>query len=207
MRYLVLDTEHGGKGGSLLDIYAATFDENGKLLRDIELSVRPPGGLYVVNPEAMEVNKINLLEHSKKAKPVETCRNEFSQFLKHSACVKATPYIWKGQTKFNYEYEKLCLVGHGVKEDAKLIRDVLGFEFGWDSYVQHTPQDTCVIAKFLKDCGRLPPWVGLSLEDLGNYFLISFGELHSAREDAILNFKVFQSLKKRIGVCDPIDVA
>lgn len=69
MKYLVLDTETGGIGPevSLLSAYFRVLDENLNLLDELELFLKPNDGLYKVTAEALGINKIDLVEHEKKA--------------------------------------------------------------------------------------------------------------------------------------------
>ena len=66
-KYLAFDTETGGliSGVALLTSHFLVLDNDLKVLDELELTTKPNNGHYVIAPEALEVNKINLIEHHK----------------------------------------------------------------------------------------------------------------------------------------------
>ena len=80
VKYLIIDTETGGlveHDPSLLSLYAYLTDSKLNYLDDIELKIKPDDEVYRVNPYALNINKINLVEHNKIAITESEAKNKF----------------------------------------------------------------------------------------------------------------------------------
>jgi DNA polymerase III epsilon subunit-like protein len=180
--YLILDTETGGIGidKSLLTSYFMVCDNNFQKVDDLYLFVKPDDGIYRVTGEAMGINKIDLVEHDKKAITYKKAGTALYQFL---------------EKNFGYRKERMVPIGHGMSGDLDHIFDKLMSRATWETFVSYRRLDTSIVLQFLKSCGVFPDTVSGSLESLVEYFHIKRnGELHDAKVDAELTRDVLVKL-------------
>lgn len=185
-KYLVLDTETGGfqqHEPSLLSVYFMILDENLLMIDELNLLTQPDDGVYVVTGEALGVNKINLIDHSKVALTYKQAKTAIRQFLnKHNPNGKS----------------KLIPIGHNVHFDLDFMKEdySLGLKDTFSKYISHRVIDTGVIAQYLQQKGTLPMSVGGSLGKLVTHFKIDFPEedRHTAKGDVIATIEVYKSL-------------
>ena len=180
--YLILDTETGGIGTdkSLLTAYFMVCDDKFKKIDDLYLFVKPDDGIYRVTGEAMGINKIDLVEHDKKAITYKKAGTVLYQFLSAS---------------FARKMERMVPVGHGMSGDLDHIFDKLIGRSTWETFVSYRRLDTSVALQFLKSCGMFPETVSGSLESLVTHYDIKRdGELHDAKVDAQLTKEVLVKL-------------
>ncbi len=185
MSYIVLDCEMGSVDleYSLLSIYIMAFDDNFQKIDELSLDIMPDDGKFVVQGEAMGVNKIDLYAHSLKAKPYKeagTILYKWLDKLTDGGKVKMTP------------------IGHGIYGDIKFIQKYLISRGSWEKYVSYRNLDTGGVCQFLKSCGMFPEDVSGSLTSLAKYFNIPVNEndTHDAKYDTILTYEVFLKLRK-----------
>lgn len=187
--YIVLDAEMGSVDleYSLLSVYLMAVNDKFEIIDELELLVKPDDGKFIVNGEAMGINKIDLYAHSLKAKPYK----------------EAGTILYKWLNKLSNDgKEKIIPIGHGVTGDIKFITKYLISRGSWEKYVSYRILDTSSVCQFLKSCNRFPESVSGSLESLGKHFDITVDEndLHDAKYDTVLTFKVFQELRKIITI-------
>lgn len=179
-KYIALDTETGGitLDTSLLTAYFVVLDEKFKVVDELNLVVKPDDGNYVVNAQALNVNKINLVEHDKVALPYKA----------------AKPFLYKF-LELNYQGEKLIPIGHGLAFDiVRLKQDLIG-QGSWENFVSYRTLDTSIVAQFLRAAGLFPDDVSGSLGSLVSYFkLPPVGDMHDARVDTLQTVSVLQAL-------------
>lgn len=181
-KYISLDVESGGIGlqYSLLTAYFAILDENLNITADLNLLVKPDDGIYHITPRAMEINKINLIEHDKVAIPYKKAGTLLYKFLEGN----------RGE-------HSLVSLGHGVCFDIDFICDKLISKGSWNAFISHHYLDTCVIAKFLQDCGSIAKEQSLSLSNLREYFNIKIdGMSHDAKVDTLVSIEVYKKFKE-----------
>lgn len=173
--YIAIDTEHGGfhPTTSLLSIGFAVFDPLTGEITD-QMHLRVQHDIYSVDPLALEVNKINLVDHHKIAYPISECRALARSFL--ASCIK---------DKDDY----IIPVGSSVAGDVQLLKNN-GF---YTSKISHKVRDLTVIASSLIDAGKLPD-MKVGLQDLASYFGIYPGQPHNAFCDAITSARVYWKL-------------
>lgn len=186
-RYLAMDVETGGfgKDKSLLTAYFAVLNEQLEVISELDLKLIPDDGIYVVTPQALEVNKLNLVNLGQEAIPYKEARTIFYRFLGN-----------------NYEGEQLVPLGQNVNFDLEFITDVIISKGSLEQFVSRRPVDTMYIAIFLKELGLLPVDQSVSLASLTEYFKVTAeGNLHEAKYDTLITIEVYKALKNlaRVG--------
>ena len=184
--YLFLDNEMGGlerEKHSLLTVYLMMTDDNYNVISDLYLYLKPDDGIYKVCGEAMAVNKINLLEHDKKAITYKEGGTKLYNWLKSltdNGKVKAT------------------VVGHGIHGDVDWIVYHLMSRASFENFTSYRKLDTSSTCQFLKSVGMFPEDVSGSLLSLAKHFKVEVDEnaAHDAKYDTQLTFKVFLALRK-----------
>lgn len=212
MKYLVTDVETGGfEGTSLLSAYFGVLDENLNLLDELELFVRPDNRQYVVTAEALAINKINLIEHEKKAVTYKEAGTLLFNFLqKNSTNVQyinevgiPLPQIAPGAI-YTYSNKpailtestitKLEPIGHNVAFDIQRIKKDLISEGSWLKFVSYRVLDTGVIGNYLKKKGRIPSEISGSLSSYADHFGIDKSKAHDAKGDCEMTVEVFKHM-------------
>lgn len=178
---LFLDTESGGLDPathSLLSVGLVVGDR-GVVRHSLELFLK--AGPYVVQGEAMRVNRIDLASHHHRAMDESTAMAVLDVFLDQYFPCKHTP---------------IHLAGHNVAQDrAFLARFWSRCGRGFEPRFSHRSIDTHAMAWALRDAGRL------DLEDLGSsslfrHFSIQIPEekRHTALGDALGTFELYWKL-------------
>jgi len=178
-KFICLDTETGGitPGTSLLTAFFGIFDEEFNLVDEIYFSLKPEDDNYVVTAQALEINKINLIEHNKIAILYKDAKTPLYEFLKK-----------------NYQGEKLIPVGHGIYFDVLRIKQHLISQGSWETFVSYKTLDTGVIFNFLKILNIFPNDASGSLDSLLTMLNIpSIGELHNCKIDALQTMSVLKA--------------
>lgn len=218
MKYLVMDCETGGfEGTSLLSFYFGVLDEDFNVLDELDLLLRPKDHIYHINPEALEVNKINLIEHDKKAIPYNEGGTLLFNFLQqHSAIPQifipaGTPVdklyddlargmaTMAGITDIQIRpptIEKLEPLGHNVSGDIRRVKEDLVSEGSWNKFVSYRVQDTGTVGNFLKKQGKIPKEISGSLSSYCDHFKIDRTEAHTAKGDCIMTALVYKEMLK-----------
>jgi DNA polymerase III alpha subunit (gram-positive type) len=172
--YLFVDTETGGldTSFSLLTVAAAVTDKDFNVMSQICFGVKP--ATYVVDPNAIRVNKINLAEHSSNSLSLEMAGTQFLEFLEENFVAS--------------NRRKLIPAGHNVKFDLDFIWSYLLPEQDWREFCTHPALDTAVLARFFAAADRIPP--AFNLVALRQLFDIETGEAHSAQNDVMATIQV-----------------
>lgn len=173
--FVALDTEHTGfhPQACLLTAAFIVFEKNGKVVDGLAFALKHD--FYSIDPKAMEVNKIDILEHDKVAEPLNICNDKLKKFLKKYS----RPDLG----------EFLTPVGSGVKADIDLLKASGLSTMG----LSHKVMDLTVIASFLKEAGYINI-DSVSLENLATAFGVDHGEPHKAVCDAVASMGVFNAL-------------
>ena len=185
---LGVDIETGGLSpySSVLSIGMIIFNDNLEEVEACEWLVRPEDGEYNVNAQALEINKINLIDHDKNAISEKLIGTEIYEFIKqHSKNGK----------------EKLIPLGHNVQFDIRRIVKGDG-HFGfikqetWNQFVSYRVLDTGVIAQALRRKGYMPNELKGSLSSLMDYFNLEWqGQAHSALADVRAAADVLEAME------------
>ncbi|MDV6376471.1 3'-5' exonuclease [Deinococcus arenicola] len=168
---IFLDVETGGRDSArhpLLTIGAVTLGEDGLISRPIHLRVKHTD--YCVEPGALAVTGINIVEHDRAAQRPE----EIADALREYAAGVG----------------RVMLGGHNFGFDLRFLRPLLPdirkvFRSG------HV--DTKLTAQFLIHAGLLPHGVGTPLAQLTEHFGIEY-TAHDALEDATATARVYVEL-------------
>ncbi len=184
-KFIAFDNETGGVAPetSLLTVYFAILDENLNQIDELDLILKPNDGKpYVVEAGGLEVNKINLIEHDKKA----ITYSEGGQLL-----VKLLRKHASGAG------EKLTPLGHNVPFDIAGVNNHLLGAKTWNQFVSYKIQDTQQNASFLQRKGMLPADMSVRLQTLIEYFNVKVeGELHTSKYDTLCTVEVYKALLK-----------
>lgn len=186
MNYLALDVETGGLDSdtSLLTAYFGVFSKDGDEFMQIDelnLALRPDNGIYNVNPEALAINKIDLIELNKEAIYYKEAKSVLYSFLKE-----------------NFKEERLVPIGHCVDFDILCVQRNLLSRGSWEQFVSYRALDTMAVARFLQFTGKLAI-ESLSLSSLIDFFDIKVeGKLHNAKYDTLCTVKVLENLAKLV---------
>jgi DNA polymerase III alpha subunit (gram-positive type) len=187
--YIALDVETGGIGldKSLLTAYFLVLDENGDMLTDLSLALKPDDGVYRVTAQALGINGINLIEHDKIAITYTEAAKKLYEFLKYAS--------QEGKIK-------LIPVGHHISFDLDQINDKLLSKPTWENFVSYRLLDTGSVAQFLISCGKLDGTKTTgSMESLCKYFNVTHetlgfkdARLHNAEYDTRATVKVLECM-------------
>jgi DNA polymerase III alpha subunit (gram-positive type) len=185
MKYIALDAETGGigKDKSLLTLYFGVYGENFELLDELDLLIKPNDGIYTVTAEALDINKINLVEHDKKAVTEKEAGTLLYEFL-----AKNSPF---GEIK-------LIPVGHRVEFDIDFVVAKLLSKGSWEKFVSYRTQDTSVICQFMKAAKLLPEDLKGSLGSLTEYYGVAHEAKHTAKDDAQATMMVLKNMLRHV---------
>lgn len=185
-RYIAFDCETGGIGTnhSLLTVWLAVLNQDLNIIDSLDLRLKPNNGEpYSINPQALAVNGINLIEHDKVAVTLSEGGRQLRELL----------YLHSNGGKL-----KLVPVGHNVVFDEIFIHEHLLNKKEWQKYVSYRHLDTGVIARYEITKGRIPNTVSGSLTSLANHFNIEFSGkgAHDAQADTTVTIDVLRALLK-----------
>jgi hypothetical protein len=184
---IFLDGEYGGIGlkYSLLSLCLIVTDKQFNTIDELNLFIKPDTGDYIVCGEALEVNKINLVEHDKIAIAYKKAGTMLYNFLSKNS---------------NAGRIKLVPIGHGFDGDLRQIFDKLISRESWENFVSYRRLDTSVAVQFLKSCDLFSESVSGSLSSLVEYFGIALDEkmIHTAKGDTLYIIEVMKHLKEHM---------
>jgi len=186
-KLLLVDTETGGRDPtkvSLLTVYAAIVEPKSlEIIKEHHWKLKPDDGLFRVTGEGMEVNKIDLVKHSKEA--------QFYTIGSRRWNAEFFDFLWRPNE------DPVRIFGHNVYYDVNSITSAIGSD--WQKNISRRQLDTAAIGAFLQNCGMLPEELGeLSLEVLASHFGISHGTLHDAKADALLTLEVYRRFRSML---------
>lgn len=186
--YLFIDDEMGGLDkdvNSLLQVFLLATDSNFKVVDELNLFTKPDNGNYVVNGQAMNVNRIDLKVHDTYALTYKEAGTKLYKWL---------------QSLTDDGKTKLIVVGHGVYGDVEWIIKHLISQGSWEKFTSYRKLDTQATVQFLKACGVFTEDVSGSLESLAKHFGITVDEdrLHDAKYDVQMTFEVFLKLRELV---------
>jgi exonuclease I len=172
--FVFIDTETGGltTDYSLLTVAAAITDADFNVISKTCFGLKPP--IYIVSPDAMRVNKINLADHAGVSMSLEKASEEFRHFL-------ASGMEAAGQ-------KKLIPAGHNVRFDLDFIWAQLMPEDEWRKYCTYPALDTAAVARFFSITNTIPGFCNLVA--LRQLFQIQTGDAHNAMNDVLATIEL-----------------
>ena len=173
-KLLVIDTETGGidpERHSILSLAGIVW-ENGVARGEIEILVAEPE--LSVTARALEINRIDLVAHSRRAVAPQAASELLGAFVKSHF----EEQIAAG--------DGVVLAGHNVNFDLSFLKRlyrVAGLDF--PGFFSHRVVDTASILRLLAIAGRVPPTAVASSEAFAHLGVaVSADERHTALGDA-----------------------
>lgn len=185
-KYIAFDCETTGVDDNcnLLTVSFLILDSNLNQISSLNLSLKQNNGYYIY-PEAMEVNKIDIIKHHHTSLDLIDARRKLLGFLN----------TYKGQFS-------LIPIGHNIQFDIKHIKKSgLLKEDEYSKYISYNVLDTISVAQFLKLTGNLHEKQSLSLINLCSSCQLKRDENleHSAEYDIKMTIKLLKFFKNTIG--------
>ena len=185
--YIAFDCETGGLTTEfdLLTAHFLVLDENYNLIEELGLALKPMDRDYKVEQGAMDVNKINLVEHDKIAISYEEGAKKLKELLKkYKPARKRTWFKAIGQNiPFDIRFIAHYLLGGFDPFNPTKAIETVGINKGL--------LDTHSLTVFLKQFGYLPDELG-SLTSLVGHFGIKTEEFHTCRGDILMTVEVWK---------------
>lgn len=196
-KFILCDCETGGTDSrfSLLSAHFSHLSDNMEIVSSLDLKFRPDNGIFVIMPEAMGINKIDLADHENNGVSYYEGYQNFSKF------VQEDPRRKDMQCNYHEDYEDVyTLVGWNIGYDIEFLKRHLfdNCVTQYEDSFSYTSFDVKSIAINLQNLGLLPEDLKLSLGNLANHFNIDASKAHNAREDCILTLKVLEKLNQLI---------
>jgi DNA polymerase III alpha subunit (gram-positive type) len=184
-KYIAFDCETTGLNEScnLLTVSFVVLDADLNEIETLNISLKQKNG-YHIYPEAMEVNKINLIEHHSKSLDIIDARKLLLNFLR----------------KHKLQYS-LIPIGHNIQFDIKFIKKSgLLTDSEYSSFISYNSIDTVCIAQFLKLSGILHEKQSISLVNLCSAAQIKRQENleHSAEYDTKMTVKLLKYFRSSV---------
>lgn len=190
-KYVAIDVESGGIGpeADLLTAYFGICDENFNLIEEHTVKLRPDSedDFFHISAKALQINKINLVEHFTVAKPKKEAATELYNFLNVN-----TTFIEGRRTR-------LIPIGHNVAWDIRKISEKLINKITLDQFIEYRTLDTGTVGQFLITAGIIPKDVSASLGGLVKHYGLEFqGEAHTERADALACVDVMKKMIEQV---------
>jgi oligoribonuclease (3'-5' exoribonuclease) len=178
-RFIFLDTELGGLDTdcSLLTAYFAVTDSKFNILSALDLKMKPDDGKYVITAQGMDVNKIDIVSHDINAITYKSAGTMLYDFLKTN----------KGD-------DLLVAVGQNVGFDVVRLTGPLMKRATFETFVSYRKLEIGTITRFLQMTGKLAEDAPMGLLPLRDYFSITKGNDHDAKDDVLASIEVLKKL-------------
>lgn len=198
--YLFIDTETGGltPDRSLLTVSMIPVDKELQIIpieyydplqnttshTDAGLYLALKHDTYVVDKQALAVNKLNVVEHDESAVPLPLAHDLVCSFIRQVLKTVGRKY--------------LVPAGHNVAFDVAFLKSQLFTPAEWDEFFTYPFFDTAVTARFLNAAGVIGS-TGYSLTALRSKFLEGpYGEAHDAEVDNVMSLMLAQKFASLI---------
>lgn len=177
-KILFIDTETGGLDPNFHSLLSVAFAvwENYEIKDAIEVMIND--GILNVSEKALEINGINIEQHSIIAKKPSDAILDMEIFFKNH---------------FD-ENEKIILCGHNILFDINFFKTFWNKHKGnYNNRFSHRYVDTASILFFLTVAGKLPNESNSS-QNAFNHFKIQVNNRHSALGDVLATSELFNKL-------------
>lgn len=181
MRYLAYDTETTGlsKHCNVLTAYFIVLDENLKEIAKLDLKIKHEK--YNIYAKAMEINKIDLVQHEKIATTVDESKEILENFLTE-----------------NLNGMKYKQIGHNLIFDINMILNnkLICREF-YNENMTEEYIDTYSLCRIYRS-EKLITCKSLTLENICKYFEIEINSnnLHTAEYDIKMTIELYKKLRE-----------
>lgn len=185
MKFLAVDTETGGltTNNSLLTVYMAVFDKDLKIVADLDLKLKPNDDRFVTQETAMQVNGINLAEHSKEAIPYAQAQPAVENFLdKHT----------------NSSKDKLVLIAQNATFDKMFLQEYLIHKTLWNKYFDKAELDPTSIIALMQVLGLVPENLRRNLGTMAEFFGVRYINAHDAKADIKITVRVLERMLRTL---------
>jgi hypothetical protein len=164
--FLAFDCESGGIGEdiSLLTAHFAVCDGKWNIIDELSLALKPKevdgtgSAIYKVTATALEINKINLIQHNKEA------------ITKAEAGQQLRSFLWKYKPKEGF----LIPMGKNIGGDVDWVNNHILGNAEWRKYVSFKTYDLTSLITFLKRTRKLPQDAPESLEGMAKFIGFNF---------------------------------
>jgi DNA polymerase III epsilon subunit-like protein len=182
-RFFLFDCETGGLEAEefpLLTLYGMILDEKLEKLADIDLKVKPANGRYVVNIEAIKINKIDLLKHDTEAIEENEASMKLRNFLFQNCPTNG----------------RLIPTGHNINLNVRLASKLVP---DWKVFCDHKQLDTSSLGQALQLAGKIPGDNDGSLAKLCLHYGINPNGNHDAKADVEMTYLLLKAMLQDIG--------
>jgi len=181
-KYIAFDCETSGisETSNLLTVSFIILDKDFIQRDSLNVSLKQTSG-YNIYPEALQINRINIIKHHESSTDLQTSRKILLDFLN------------KNKGSYN-----LIPIGHNITFDIRFIKSSgLLTHKEYSNFISCNPIDTLVVAQFLKTCGKLPQKQSLSLINLCNHFKLDSckNSEHTSEYDIKMTIKLLLCLQ------------
>lgn len=179
------DCETGGlepKQADLLTLYISVFDEDFKLLDELDLKLKPNSGFPRADAGALKVNKINLEEHM--ANPLTITYAEAKDKIIE---------MLKRHHKKTGRFNNLIPLGYNVDFDVKFIQEHILPPEDWNKLFHYGKIDPKGYVDLFKDSGWWPRDLG-TLQSVVDYLGVPQRAAHNAKEDTHMTVDVYRRM-------------
>jgi len=181
-KILFIDTETGGLNpleNSLLSLALVVWQEF-EIVDSKEILIND--GVLNVTKKSLEINRINIEEHKKKALNPHEVIKEMDNFFSLHFSIN----------------EKITLAGHNINFDVNFLRQFLiSHNYNYSQRFSHRYVDTATILYYLYLSGKLKE-KAISSQEAFDLFGISVDSRHTALGDAIATTRLFTTLLRII---------
>lgn len=182
---MAFDSETGGlnaKHADMLTLYMGIFDEDFKLIEELDLKLKPDSGLPRADAGALRVNKINIQQHVSDPATItySEAKNKVIAFLKRHH---------KKTGRFN----NLIPLGYNVDFDIKFVQEHVLPEDEWNMFMHYGKIDPKGYVDLFKDSGWWPKELG-PLVSVVEYLQIPMRDAHNAKEDTLMTIEVYKKM-------------
>lgn len=156
----------------------------------MSLLVKPNSGNYVVEAEGLAVNKIDLIEHDRRAVTYDRagdCLVDYLLSIRKQSFYDSTKIHRLVFMGWNPEYDVRAITEHLLSSNQR-AKDVFNATMSYSSF------DVKSIAMANKERGLLPDDLHLSLGNVARFFNLNTENAHNAQADCMLTLEVLKCL-------------